>query len=176
MAGCGVRNRGDGRAPDRRRGRTCVGGTSQAILHHRAGGPDVTRQVLRSRARKQASTMLAELETMWPGASDQLTVNAVDAIGSWDQVAVRLVPDSETDAGCSVAGAYIAEMTPPVVAIAVAASAGRRAFTALHELGHHLQQTRKALYEPLLVDADDGGTALEDAACDAFAAGLLLPD
>ena len=36
----------------------------------------MTRQVLRSRARKQASTMLAELETMWPGASDQLTVNA----------------------------------------------------------------------------------------------------
>ncbi|WP_068923828.1 ImmA/IrrE family metallo-endopeptidase [Planobispora rosea] len=58
--------------------------------------------------------------------------------------------------------------------MAASASAGRRAFTVLHEFGHHLQQHQTTLAD-LLLEQPDGGIALEDAACDGFAAEILLP-
>ncbi|MFJ5668486.1 ImmA/IrrE family metallo-endopeptidase [Micromonospora chalcea] len=101
-------------------------------------------------------------------------------LSSWDDIVVRLDTDPEVaraaDAPrCSVAGAYLAGAGAAILAIARSASRGRRAFTCLHELGHHLQRTQPILME-LLVEQSDGGLALEDAACDAFAAQILLPD
>ncbi|WP_329343828.1 ImmA/IrrE family metallo-endopeptidase [Streptomyces sp. NBC_01352] len=54
------------------------------------------------------------------------------------------------------------------------ASRARRDFTALHELGHHLQQNSFDLMEAF-ARQPDGGVLLEDTACDAFAAEILLP-
>lgn len=119
--------------------------------------------------------MLGELEAVWPGAATILAAGALRAVRGWDQVAVQLVPESAADSGCSVAGAYLGTMIPPVIAVASAASARRQDFTALHELGHHLQRTRDALTDELLAQPDDG-FGLEDAACDAFAAAILLPE
>lgn len=53
------------------------------------------------------------------------------------------------------------------------ASRARRDFTALHELGHHLQQNSFDLMEAF-ARQPDGGVLLEDTACDAFAAEILL--
>jgi IrrE N-terminal-like domain len=66
------------------------------------------------------------------------------------------------------------EREAPVVAVAQSLSPGRRAFTALHELGHHLQQTSDHLVEALLEQSDDG-RALEEAACNSFAAAIAIP-
>lgn len=50
----------------------------------------------------------------------------------------------------------------------------RQHFTLLHELGHHLQRTDLALGEAVLAHAEPD--LFEEAACDAFAARILLPD
>lgn len=86
-----------------------------------------------------------------------------------------MVDPSDAGAECSVAGTYRDEEDPPLLAIAAAASAGRQAFTALHEFGHHLQQTEDMLTDRLLSQPDKG-FELEEAACDGFAAAVLLPD
>lgn len=117
----------------------------------------------------------ARLEELWPGAAGELMDDPCGALMTWDEVKLQFVPAVEADSRCSVAGAYIWEEQPPVLAVAQATSSGRRGFTALHELGHHLQQTDVDLAQEL-ADAGDRGRLLEDAVCDAFAASVLLPD
>ncbi len=130
-----------------------------------------------SRVQVEAATakVMAKLDELWPGAAVELAPDPCSVIEGWDELRLRYVPAVETDSRCSVAGAYIWEETPPVLAVARAASAGRRAFTALHELGHHLQQSDLELAQALAT-AGARGRVLEDAVCDAFAAGVLLPD
>lgn len=118
--------------------------------------------------------MLAELERRWPGAAATLRQRTVNVLASWPQVTVRSVPESAADAECAVAGAYVAGENPPVIAIAQSLSPGRQAFTALHELGHHLQRTNDDLADLLLEQPDDGH-ALEEAACNYFAAAIAIP-
>lgn len=122
----------------------------------------------------QTMTMLAELERRWPSSAAQLRQHSVDVLAGWREVVVRLVPESDADAECTVAGAYLASEAPPIVAVAESLSRGRQGFTALHELGHHFQQTTDALIEVLLNQRDDG-RALEEAACSSFAADILIP-
>lgn len=129
----------------------------------------------RTAARAQAHSILAALERDDPALLAALQEDPFAALEGLSEVVVRAVPEAQTDVGCSVAGAYFAHETPPVLATAASASAGRRRFTLLHEFGHHLQQTDLSLMTPLLTEPD-GGSALEDAACDAFAAAILLPD
>lgn len=128
----------------------------------------------RAAARTQAKAMLTVLQRDHPGTAQRLGAGALDELRQWLGLEVRDVPDDRSGGGCSVSGAYFTG-TPAVLAIASSASLARRDFTALHELGHHLQQTMVELMDVLLAQLD-GGTALEDAACDAFAADILLPD
>lgn len=121
-----------------------------------------------------ATRVAALLESLWPGAARELAQDPCGVLAGWDQVQLRYVPAVETDGRCSVAGAYIWD-EPPILAVANAVSSGRRGFTALHELGHHLQQNDLGLAQEL-ADAGDRGRVLEDAVCDAFAAAVLLPD
>lgn len=127
----------------------------------------------------QAIAMLRELEALRPGAADRLQADPFQELSTWADFTVQLVPEAATDnhsghPACSVAGVYLDEVNPPILAIARSASPGRRAFTVLHELGHHLQRTQLTLTDVLLAQPDNGDL-LEDAACDAFAAELLLP-
>ncbi|MGW0566003.1 ImmA/IrrE family metallo-endopeptidase [Streptomyces tauricus] len=128
----------------------------------------------RAAARTQAMAMLSVLRRDHPGAVQRLGVGALGELRQWPSLEVRDVPDDRSGGGCSVSGAYFAG-SPAVLAVASSASLARRDFTALHELGHHLQQTMVELMDVLLAQPD-GGTALEDAACDAFAAEILLPE
>jgi Zn-dependent peptidase ImmA (M78 family) len=121
-----------------------------------------------------ATAVLRKLDEQWPGAQAALRDDPSTAISTWPQVQVRYVPSVDTDSRCSVAGAYVWDTTPPVLAVADAASAGRRAFTVLHELGHHIQQNDVELAQALL-DAGVRGRLLEEAVCDTFAATVLLP-
>src|SRR4051794_40680097 len=131
-------------------------------------------RVRRDVVRRQAQAMLPALDTVLPGRRDDLGRDPVEVLRTWPAVAYREVPAADTGSRCSVAGAYYGTEDPPLLTVADAASPGRRAFTALHELGHHLQQSDLDLAD--LVDLHDGNAdQFEDAACDAFAADVLLP-
>lgn len=81
---------------------------------------------LRSRGRVLAQQMLDELEAVRPGASVALHADAINELSRWDEVRVLAVPESQTDSGCSVAGAYVDDDVPPVIAVAESASRGRQ--------------------------------------------------
>ncbi|WP_395297164.1 ImmA/IrrE family metallo-endopeptidase [Kitasatospora hibisci] len=129
--------------------------------------------VLAGAARTQASAMVEELEAARPGAVDRLGQGALAELRSWPELIVVDVEESTAEQGCSVAGAYDFG-PPPRLSVATSASHARRDFTALHELGHHLQKNNFALMDAFSREPD-GGVLLEDAACDAFAAEILLP-
>ncbi|PWJ02322.1 DUF955 domain-containing protein [Streptomyces sp. NWU49] len=129
--------------------------------------------VLAGAARTQAAAMLQELEAARPGAAERLAQGALAELRTWPELTVLEVDENLTEQGCSVAGAYDFG-PPPHLSVATSASRARRDFTALHELGHHLQKNSFALMEPFSREPD-GGLLLEDAACDAFAAEILLP-
>ena len=94
---------------------------------------------------------------------------------AWDGLQLRLVPDSQTDERCSVAGGYVHTTVPPTLSVTNSLSPGRRSFTVLHELGHHLQKNDIALAYAVRCQPADAD-AFEDAACDAFAARVLITD
>jgi Zn-dependent peptidase ImmA (M78 family) len=119
--------------------------------------------------------MLEALEAERPGATRALRTDAITELESWHDLRVRTVPESQTDSGCSVAGAYVDDEVPPVIAVALSASRGRQQFTALHELGHRLLRTTARLAD-ILIAEDDAGLLLEEAACNSFAGEVLLPD
>jgi Zn-dependent peptidase ImmA (M78 family) len=134
----------------------------------------------RDLASAQAAAMITQLDQIRPGAVAALSVDTLAVLSTWDDINVRLVPEATSTASgsgtdCSVAGLYIEDQTPPILAVAQAISTGRQAFTALHELGHHIQRNQPALW-PVLEAQRDHGAALEEASCDAFAATILLPD
>jgi len=128
---------------------------------------------LRDPALAQAGRMLAVLDRDQPRLHERLLEDATAAIRSLDGVEVVLV-NEDGDDGCSVAGGYRHDLTPPRIVVTRSASRPRRLFTALHEYGHHLQQNDDDLSGALLDSAH--GDELEEAACDLFASRILLPD
>ena len=119
--------------------------------------------------------MLNALDDVLPGRRDDLGRDPIEVLRNWPDVTYREVPPADTGGRCSVAGAYYVNENPPLLTVADTTSPGRRAFTALHELGHHLQQSDPDLAD--LVDLHEGNAdSFEDAACDAFAADMLLPE
>lgn len=142
----------------------------------------------RDLVRKQAQLMVEIARARLGAAFDDLCDDPCRTLIGWDEIDLRLVPEptatafaagspNDSSVGCSVAGAYLEShdpTIPPIVQVAQSASPGRREFTALHELGHHLQRTdidlAAVLWDQPALDA------FEDMACDAFAANILLPD
>lgn len=126
----------------------------------------------------QVEGMLNALERWHPGASARLAANTFAEIESWDQLRIALVPEekdvpSDARRGCSVAGGYLWQTNPPTLVVSQSMSRRRQRFTLLHELGHHIQSNDMDLGSALM-ECDDS-EAFEDAACDAFAARILLP-
>ena len=133
------------------------------------------KALLRTLAKQQAEDMFRVLDRRVPGAAIRLAEDALGEMRGWPTVEIRIVPESQVNApDCSIAGSYLDVPEPPVLVVSASASRRRRQFTALHELGHHLQQTDDDLGEAVLAVADS--KAFEDAACDAFAAQVLLPN
>jgi hypothetical protein len=130
--------------------------------------------VNRAAVHAQALAMLGVLDHMMPGRRDDLARDPIAVLRDWPDVVYREVPPADTDSRCSVAGAYYGTENPPLLTVADATSPGRRAFSGLHELGHHLQQSDLDLANTV-DEHGDNRERFEDAACDAFAAELLLP-
>ncbi|AEA26491.1 protein of unknown function DUF955 [Pseudonocardia dioxanivorans CB1190] len=118
--------------------------------------------------------MIALLEDTAPELLTALFVDAVAALDQYPDVALRLVPESDIGSGCTVAGGYRGNETPPALVVTMSLSLRRRAFTALHEFGHHLQRTNLDLGARLADHAAEED--LEEAACQIFASRVLLPD
>jgi Zn-dependent peptidase ImmA (M78 family) len=131
--------------------------------------------VLRAEASAQAERMLEVLDQDWPRSRERLQDDALTELGRWQDIQVRTVPDSQADRRCSVAGGYVHTTTPPTLTVTMSLSTRRQCFTALHELGHHLQKNDIDLAVAVRAQRADI-TDFEDAACDAFAARVLLPD
>lgn len=128
----------------------------------------------RAEAPLQAEAMLAVLERRRPGALARLRAEPLAELDRWDEVQVSLMPESGDGDRCSVAGSYQHQTVPPTLFVGAARSSRRRSFTALHELGHHLQKTDEVLGGNTF-DWQDS-EAFEEAACDAFAARVLVPE
>lgn len=125
-------------------------------------------------APSQADAMLAVVERLHPGALSALREDPLAELQSWPDIQVSLVPDIGGGGRCSVTGSYLDQTQPPTLVVSTSRSHRRRGFTGLHELGHHLQQTDLELGKRLFTYQDS--EAFEEAACDAFAARVLLPD
>ncbi len=122
----------------------------------------------------QAEAMLAVVERLHPGALLALREDPLAELQSWPEIQVSLVPDTGDGGRCSVTGSYQHEAKPPTLVVGMSRSRRRRGFTGLHELGHHLQRTDLVLGQRLFTYPDS--EAFEEAACNAFAARVLLPD
>ncbi|MFE4835301.1 ImmA/IrrE family metallo-endopeptidase [Arthrobacter sp. NPDC056691] len=108
-------------------------------------------------------------------ADDQLSGLAEDPIGTLENhsgVSLRYVASAPV--GCSVSGYY--RPSPPTLNVHRSNSRERDNFTAVHELGHHLQQADKGWALGVLSELSDyERDRLEEAVSDALAVDVLLP-
>ncbi|MFE2540985.1 ImmA/IrrE family metallo-endopeptidase [Actinacidiphila glaucinigra] len=137
------------------------------------------RQVFSALVPGQAQAILAVVERYHPGRLDALRTDTLVELRTW-RAEIRLwMDDPHSGWGpCSVDGEYNDETMPPSLHVG-GASPREQAFTALHELGHHLQQQSDSDLRALLSLSDwnwSESAALEEEACDAFAARVLLPE
>lgn len=109
-----------------------------------------------------------------PEIFDFIAEDFEEGIAQWPGLELRILQEQQgQDRDCSVAGVYLDQQEPKIIGVASAAPARMR-FTGLHELGHHLQRSDDDLMQSL-IDRPDQGRIVEEAACDLFAARLLLP-
>jgi IrrE N-terminal-like domain len=105
---------------------------------------------------------------------DELAGDPSAVIATVDDLVFQWVNTDTIGGGCSVAALYSGAEHPPRISVARDASAGRRAFSALHEFGHHLCR-RATTVSDALFELPDGGHSIEEDLVDAFAAAVLLP-
>lgn len=122
------------------------------------------------KTRQHAQLLRDELLSRHPSALQHLVGSVapvLEALG----ITLRVV--EKPTAGCSVAGS--SDHRTQTVSVAQATK-GRMRFTALHELGHLLGHDADPFQDAIYAHAKQSRRAIEEDACDAFAALLLLPD
>ncbi|MDO4144209.1 ImmA/IrrE family metallo-endopeptidase [Clavibacter michiganensis] len=125
-----------------------------------------------------ASAQVDAMIAVWTargGDVEALTLDAIRELQQRTDLTLAMVPEfvpRQYAEGCSVAGGY--RWDPPTLLVTESMSTRRQQFTALHELGHHLQKTDMGLGTTIV--EHDHPEEFEDACCDAFAARILLPD
>jgi hypothetical protein len=98
----------------------------------------------------------------------------VEAVEADTDVKVEPVSANVIPSGCSIAACYDRSSSPPRLLVADGASAGRLAFSVLHEYAHHVLPHCDDVADVLYEAAEPGW--LEERVCDRFAAHVLLPD
>ena len=116
---------------------------------------------------------------------DGLQEDPLTELEAWDEVIVQrlpralvVTPSATLGSECSVAGTYYdpSNSSSAIIAVAESGNARRDAFTALHELGHHIQHTTPEIADELANLPLDITFAVEDRICEEFAAAILIPD
>lgn len=118
------------------------------------------------------TAMMAHLTTNGIDVNE-LAANPPAVIATVDDLVFQWVSTDTIGGGCSVAALYSGTEHPPRISVARDASAGRRAFSALHEFGHHLCR-RAATVSDALFELSDGGRSIEEDLVDAFATAVLF--
>lgn len=122
--------------------------------------------------------LVASLEENEPELFQRLREAPFETVSSWPGITFKVYElggGGARGSRCSVYGYYLENREPREIGVARAASARRMNFTALHELGHHLQPDHPEV-GLALAELDDEWRSLEDRICDAFASEVLLPD
>jgi hypothetical protein len=140
-------------------------------------GRRARRVVTRAEVRHQVDATLEALLRRYPGRIDHLRIHAIHEIQSWPDLELEVVDTAHGGelGGCELAGSYRTAAGRPLITVVDVLSRPRQQFTALHELGHHLQHTERDLARVLAREPSDD-RQLEERACDGFAAAVLLPD
>lgn len=125
-----------------------------------------------ARARALAQLLLADLDAHAPGLREVAAGTGHLAPALKDLGVTVTVTDSVPD-GCSVAGSC---HRPSRTITVVKAAVPRMKFTALHELGHLLGDDHVEFQTELHRLAQVTRRPVEEDACEAFAAALLLPE
>jgi len=120
-----------------------------------------------------ASRMLEELHARYDDL-DGLTEDPLHWVDCCADVALVL-DEGAVAIEHGVFGRYNADYSVPRIIVAARQGRPRQQFTVLHEFGHHLLRTTSAFADEL-VTRGDFGTALEERACDVFAARVLIPE
>ena len=134
------------------------------------------RILARQDARLHAGAIRDEFESREPDEIGSLAADPLGWVDQWPEVELVILESGAVDAtasGCAIEGGY--QAGPPARIGVAASAASRMSFTVLHELAHHLQRTSDELSD-VLGERDDAGAALEEAAADAFAASILVPE
>lgn len=131
--------------------------------------------ILRVEAIQQAMAILGVLRQLDPTAPERLRIDAINGLGDWPDLRIEFVREIAVGR-CSIGGEYrrATATEPATLVVSESASLRRRQFSTLHEFGHHLQRTTMSLLQRL--DAAVDPDMLEEAACEVFAAVVLLPD
>jgi hypothetical protein len=115
---------------------------------------------------------------------DGLENDPLSELEAWGEVTVQrlpralvVTPSATLGAECSVAGTYYdaSKSSSAIIAVAESGHARRDAFTALHELGHHIQHTTPEIADELASLPLGITFAVEDRICEEFAAAILIP-
>ncbi|MEV4845086.1 ImmA/IrrE family metallo-endopeptidase [Micromonospora matsumotoense] len=104
----------------------------------------------------------------------ELAADPATVVAAVEGLAFDWVSTDTIGGTCSVAALYSATENPPRISVALDASPGRRAFSVLHEFGHHLCRTADEVSD-ILFELPDAGAGIEEDLVDAFAAAVLLP-
>jgi Zn-dependent peptidase ImmA (M78 family) len=131
--------------------------------------------VIRARlaAPQHTAAIFDAAEAMHPGITRLLRTDPITVIANEAGIElVILTPQEKADSKCSIAGMYFPETEPPRIGVASAIDARMR-FTVIHEFAHHIQQNSELA--DVIGDGTRYGSALEERACDLFAAEILLP-
>jgi len=121
-----------------------------------------------------AATLLRHVEQTGTVDVRALSRDPKAALAADTSVRVTVVDPRRLPADCSIAAAYDPTTVPATILIGDDASTGRRAFSCLHEYAHHLSTTVGPVVD-VLFEEPDGGAALEEDVCDAFASAVLVP-
>lgn len=139
-------------------------------------GSRAERILARQDARVHAEAIRDEFASREPDEIEALASDPLGWVDGWPEVELVILDAGKIDAtasDCAIEGGY--QAGPPARIGVASSAASRMSFTVLHELAHHLQRTSDDLSNAL-GERDDAGAALEEAAADAFAASVLIPE
>jgi hypothetical protein len=132
-----------------------------------------SRILARGRVAQRVELMLKIMRDRDAGVLERLRTDAIGEMKRWKSLVLKSL-DKSPATDCNIAAVYLPDAKPPEIGVFFSLSKRRASFSALHELGHHLQMFAELIDE--LGEQPDHGRILEEMTSDAFAAKVLITD